>query len=246
MSTYPRIAWATAMTPSSTEHYQNLLKHKVKDVVICLHLSGFKKYETGEIHTKVARETGMRIHAGLITNLANPLEDTRCFYRAYRELNYTSDAKVSIFCLKTYVVTNREKRLQELLRYLSCFIDKENIDVAFNKADLTHHFNQETVKDYNLTVFNPGGLNAGIKNAGTWIYSNTLESNTQYLGYDFYGFYTGNKSYQLSLDNEYIARPGDTWVTVATRHNIWLPKLLKLNNAQYKDLVVPGQIIKIT
>ena len=83
MSTYPRIAWATAMTPSSTEHYQNLLKHKVKDVVICLHLSGFKRYETGEIHTKVARETGMRIHAGLITNLANPLEDTKCFYRAY-------------------------------------------------------------------------------------------------------------------------------------------------------------------
>lgn len=72
----------------------------------------------------------MRIHAGLITNLANPLEDTKCFYRAYRELNYTSDAKVSIFCLKTYVVTNREKRLQELLRYLSCFIDKENIDVV--------------------------------------------------------------------------------------------------------------------
>lgn len=72
MSTYPRIAWATAITPSSTEHYQNLLKHKVKDVVICLHLSGFKRYETGEVHTR-----------GLITNLANPLEDTKCFYRAY-------------------------------------------------------------------------------------------------------------------------------------------------------------------
>ncbi|MBI0022750.1 hypothetical protein [Lactobacillus apis] len=54
MSTYPRIAWATAITPSSTEHYQNLLKHKVKDVVICLHLSGFKRYETGEVHTRVA------------------------------------------------------------------------------------------------------------------------------------------------------------------------------------------------
>lgn len=97
---------------------------------------------------------------------------------------------------------------------------RKTLMLPSKKLTLLTHFNQETVKDYNLTVFNPGVFNACVKNAGTWIYSNTLESNTQYLGYDFYGFYTGNKSYQLSLDNEYIARPGDTWVPVATRYDI--------------------------
>lgn len=245
MSTYPRIAWATSMTSSSPEHCQNLVKHKVKNMIVCLNLSGFNVYEAGVIHTKAAKEAGMRAHAGLISDLTRPLEDARRFYNAYKKLNYTNDTRASIFCMKTYVEINREKRLQELLRYIACFIDRENIDIAFNKSDFIHHFDIKRAKQYNLTIFNPGRLNSEVKNAGTWVYTNTFESKTQYLGYDFYGFYTRNAGYQLSLNNEYIAKPGDTWVTIATRHDMWLPNLLQLNNAQYKALVVPGQCIKV-
>ena len=61
---------------------------------------------------------------------------------------------------------------------------------------------------------------------------------------DYYGFYTGECN-QLTLDTEYVAQEGDTWVTIATRHGVWLPKLLDMNDAKYEDMVVPGQRIKI-
>ncbi|MDF7639981.1 LysM domain-containing protein [Lactobacillus sp. ESL0791] len=244
MSTYPRIAWATSMTPSNPEHYQELLKHHVKSMIICLHLSGVKTYEVAEKHTKAAKKAGMSAHAGLITDLTNPLDDARCFYRTYKKLGYSSAAKVVIFCMHSNTVNKREEKLQELLRYIACFVDKAKIDITFNKNYLQKF--EDVAKGYNLTIFNPGSLNAGVKNAGTWIYTNTFANHTQYLGYDFYGFYTGNSGFQLSwLDDEYIAKPGDTWVTVATLYDIWLPDLLKLNSAKYDDLVVPGQHIKV-
>ena len=97
---------------------------------------------------------------------------------------------------------------------------------------------------FNLTIINSNNLNAGIARAGTWISTKDFDSDIQYLGYDYYGFYT-SQGYQMTLEAEYIAQKGDTWVTIATRHGIWLPKLLELNKADYEDLVVPGQRIKV-
>ena len=97
----------------------------------------------------------------------------------------------------------------------------------------------------NFTSFNEGKVNSGVDRAATWVYTGEFAGQVQPVGYDFYGFYTGENKYQLTLEDTYRARPGDTWVTVATRHGIWLPKLLELNGAKYEDLVVPGQEIKL-
>lgn len=56
---------------------------------------------------------------------------------------------------------------------------------------------------------------------------------------------SGFDVYEAGVIHTKAAKLGVTWVTVATRHDIWLPKLLQLNNAQYEDLVIPGQFIKV-
>lgn len=245
MSSYPRIALATALTPVTPDHYQKLTKLGVKDMIICLAISHFDRYRAGEYQTLLAREAGMKTHACLITDLSEPFHDARHFFTAYQKLGYDLGTKVMILCQPTKHVKN-PKKLAELLGYISYFVAKEDIDVAFYKKDIDRgKFDLNDIPEYfNLTIINSNNLNAGIARAGTWISTKDFDSDIQYLGYDYYGFYT-SQGYQMTLEAEYIAQKGDTWVTIATRHGIWLPKLLELNKADYEDLVVPGQRIKV-
>ncbi len=245
MSSYPRIALATALTPGTPDHYQKLTKLGVKDMIICLAISHFDRYRAGEYQTLLAREAGMKTHACLITDLSEPFHDARHFFTAYQKLGYDLGTKVMILCQPTKHVKN-PKKLAELLGYISYFVAKEDIDVAFYKKDIDRgKFDLNDIPEYfNLTIINSNNLNAGIARAGTWISTKDFDSDIQYLGYDYYGFYT-SQGYQMTLEAEYIAQKGDTWVTIATRHGIWLPKLLELNKADYEDLVVPGQRIKV-
>lgn len=246
MSSYPRIALATALTPGTPDHYQKLAKLGVKDMIICLAISHFDRYRAGEYQTLLAREAGMKTHACLITDLSEPFHDARHFFTAYQKLGYDLGTKVMILCQPTKHVKNPGKKLAELLGYISYFVAKEDIDVAFYKKDIDKgKVDLNDIPEYfNLTIINSNNLNAGIARAGTWISTQDFDSDIQYLGYDYYGFYT-SQSYQMTLEAEYIAQKGDTWVTIATRHGIWLPKLLELNKADYEDLVVPGQRIKV-
>ncbi|QTQ40918.1 LysM peptidoglycan-binding domain-containing protein [Lactobacillus taiwanensis] len=246
MSNYPRIALVDALTPGAPEHYQKLAKSGVKDVIVCLSLSHFDRYRAGEYHTLLAREIGMRTHACLVTDLSEPFHDARHFFTAYQKLGYSFGTKVMILCQASKNVKNTGQKLTELLGYISYFVSKGDIDVAFNKKDLDRgYFNVNEIPDYfNLTIINPRQINSGIDRAGTWISTKDFDSDIQYLGYDYYGFYT-SQGYQMTLEPEYIAQEGDTWVTIATRHGIWLPKLLELNKADYEDIVVPGQKVRL-
>lgn len=214
-------------------------------MIICLAISHFDRYRAGEYQTLLAREAGMKTHACLITDLSEPFHDARHFFTAYQKLGYDLGTKVMILCQPTKHVKN-PKKLAELLGYISYFVAKEDIDVAFYKKDIDRgKFDLNDIPEYfNLTIINSNNLNAGIARAGTWISTKDFDSDIQYLGYDYYGFYT-SQGYQMTLEAEYIAQKGDTWVTIATRHGIWLPKLLELNKADYEDLVVPGQRIKV-
>lgn len=246
MSKYPRIALANALVSTEPEHYEELRKLGVKDLIVCLSASHIDHYKAGEYHTMLGRNQGFRIHAYLQTDLSKPFHDARRFFTAYQKLAFTFGTKVMIMCCPGKYVKHPGKQLNELLGYLSYFLSKEDLDVAVYKKDVdAGRLSLKDIPDYfNLTVINPNRVNSGVDKSGTWIYSDSVGEEDQYIGYDFYGFYT-KQGYQLTLDTEYIAQEGDTWVTIASRHGIWLPKLLTLNKAKYEDLVVPGQRIKL-
>lgn len=187
MSNYPRIALVDALTPGAPEHYQKLAKSGVKDVIVCLSLSHFDRYRAGEYHTLLAREAGMRTHACLVTDLSEPFHDARHFFTAYQKLGYSFGTKVMILCQANKNVKNTGQKLTELLGYISYFVSKEDIDVAFNKKDLDRgYFDLDEIPKYfNLTIINPRHLNSGIDRAGTWISTKDPDSEVQYLGYDY-------------------------------------------------------------
>lgn len=247
MTKYPKIAWASAITPSSQEHYQKLLKSGVNDIIVCLHISGFGKYKAGEYHTVLARGAGLHTQPCLSSDLSSPALDIKYFFALFTKLGYTQNSKITIRLLPNSRVKNKKQQLQRLIGYLSCIVPEHHLGVAVDKKDIdSGEFKLEEIPiSLNFTSFNTKRLNSGIDRAGTWFYTNEFDDEIQPIGYDFYGFYTGNTEVQLSLDNIYIARPGDTWVTIATRYGIWLPKLLELNDAKYETLVVPGQEIKL-
>ncbi|PIB51708.1 hypothetical protein, partial [Pseudomonas sp. 2822-17] len=50
-----------------------------------------------------------------------------------------------------------------------------------------------------LTIIDCNAQLSGIAEAGTWVYTNDFEGETQLLAYDFYGFSTDEAGYQLAL-----------------------------------------------
>jgi LysM repeat protein len=68
----------------------------------------------------------------------------------------------------------------------------------------------------------------------------------QVLGYDYYGYYTDDAGYQLSLvDTDYVVQEGDTWYSISRRHGIPLNDLLALNRAIETERVFAGQVVRI-
>ncbi|QNQ82908.1 LysM peptidoglycan-binding domain-containing protein (plasmid) [Lactobacillus sp. PV037] len=247
MTTYPKIAWTFSDTPSGPEKYQKLLKAGVKDLVVPISATKGRLL-AGSHHASLIRKAGLRLHPCIQTDLSSPIFDTKYFLEACFELHLKRTMKLTVKLVSNKEVKDKARRINQLVNYLAGIVPEENIGIAIDKKDLdSGEFKIEDLPPtLNVTSFNENKLNSGIEKAGTWIYTNTFEKEHLALGYDFYGFYTGEQEYQLSLESKYISQPGDTWVTIATRHGIWLPKLLQINNATYSTLIVPGQEIKLS
>lgn len=122
------------------------------------------------------------------------------------------------------------------------------IDLAFFKRDLDDGLYDlsKLPKMINLTIINCGAKTSGVPEAGTWVYTDEVEGDVQYLAYDYYGYYTDDSGYQLSLvDFDYVAQPGDTWYSIARRHGMPVVDLLALNRAIAEDRIFAGQVVRI-
>ncbi|MCT3342110.1 LysM peptidoglycan-binding domain-containing protein [Lactobacillus johnsonii] len=133
-----------------------------------------------------------------------------------------------------------------MLNFISKFHKRENIDLAFFNDDLDNKiYNLDLLPEVNLTLANVNANTPGSNKVGTWIYTMDCGENSQFLAYDFYGYYT-DESYQLSLiDTDYIVQQGDSWYSIARRHDIPLIKLLKMNETSSESRVYEGQVVKI-
>lgn len=245
---YPRLAFSSAVTPATPEHYADLRRAGIDTVSVCLHLSGYNHYKFATIHTQLARNAGMCTHAFMVTDLRNPMEDVQAFTTRFTQLAYGNGSKITIWVTSNKYVDNREEKIVKIIQLLSRYHSRENIDVAFYKRDLDAKIYDlsKLPRMLNLTIVNYDAISTGIDVAGTWIYTSNFCNSTQALAYDYYGYYTDNASYQLSLvDTDYVVQRGDTWISIARRHGIPVLDLLTINRATADDRVFEGQIVRI-
>lgn len=184
----------------------------------------------------------------MITDLCEPVSDVFAFTRRYNFLGYNSGTKITIWITANKYVTDREEKIVQIIDLLSNYHPRENIDVAFYKRDVDAGIYDLTKipKMINLTIINCNATESGIFDAGTWVYTTEFRDTTQLLAYDYYGFYTDNSGYQLSLiDTDYVVQKGDTWHSIARRHGMPLNDLLALNRANKNEKIYAGQIVRI-
>lgn len=245
---YPRLAFCSAITPTTPEHYEHLKQAGIDTVSICLHLSGYNQYKFATFHTDLARNAGMATHAFMMTDLCDPTSDVIAFTRRYNVLCYNSNSKITVWVNTNKYVEDREEKIIQIINLLSNYHPRENIDVAFYKRDIDAKlYDMDKIpKMINLTIINCNASASGILEAGTWVYTTEFRDTTQLLAYDYCGFYTDNNGYQLSLvDTDYVVQPGDTWFSISRRHGIPLKDLLLLNRAMANDAIYAGQIVRI-
>lgn len=247
--TYPKIAWMSGITPASDEHYQNLIQAGIKTVSVCLHVSGYQHDNFSVIHTNTARRYGLVTHAHMVTDLYHPEDDVDTFERRFRTLDFCDTTKITLWINGDKYLPDREDRITKIVNLLSNSHDQKNIDLAFFKRDLDDElYDLEKLPDVpNLTIINltENAIEAGVPDAGTWIYSSKLGDEIQVTAYDYYGYYTDH-SYQLSLvDTDYTVQPGDTWHTIARRHGVPTLDLLMINHASIDTKIYAGQVIRV-
>lgn len=245
---YPRMAFCSAVTPATPEHYKHLREAGIDTVSICLHVTGLKTYKYATIHTKLAREAGLTTHAFFVTDLLEPIDDMILFFQRFHKLGYDQTSKLTIFANGDKYVPHRERRLSKLVDLISNVHRLENIDLAFFKRDIDDGIYDlaRLPQMINLTIVNCGANDSGVPVAGTWIYTNEFGGTIQTLAYDYYGYYTDHTGYQLSLiDTDYVVQPGDTWYSIARRHGMAPVELVDLNRGILTDHLLPGQVIRI-
>lgn len=246
--TYPKLAFCSAITPATPEHYKHLQQAGIRTVNVCLHLSGYSYYKFATIHTQLARQAGMVTHAFMVTDLKNPVDDVVAFTQRYNALAYDSGTKVTIWVTSNKYVQDREERIAKMINLLSNYIKRSNIDITVYKRDIDAKMYDlgKLPKMINLTVINVSASFSGVSEAGTWVYTTDFCGETQAIAYDFYGFYTDNSGYQMSLiDTDYVVQRGDTWYSIARRHGMPIVDLLAMNRAVEDDKLFEGQIVRI-
>lgn len=246
-NTYPRLAFVSAITPATPEHYEHLKQAGITTVSVCLHLSGYNHFKFATIHTNLARKAEMITHAHMVTDLYDPISDVTAFSQRFTSLGYTADSKITIWVNGDKYVNEREEKIAKIIDLLANYHDRTNIDVAFFKRDLDDSIYDlsKLPKLINLTIINVGALASGIDDAGTWVYTTEFCDSVQVLAYDYFGFYTSG-GYQLSLvDTDYVVQPGDNWHSISRRHGIPMTDLLALNRATVDERIFAGQIVRI-
>lgn len=244
---YPQIAFCLATSTAEWEHYEKLKDHGISAVSICLHRSGQAYARMPMIHTAVARELGFPTHAFMMTDLAEPLADVHHFTKRFVDLGFPPTSRITIWIMNNPHVEDREIKIAQMIKLMSFYHDPKAIDVAIYKQDVIdglYDFDKMP-KLSNLTIINPNDDTRGVKGAGTWVYKSRM-ANMEMIAYDYHGYYDTDANYQLSLiDADYTVQPGDTWVSIADRHGMPIVKLLELNNADFKDQLFAGQIVKV-
>ncbi len=246
---YPVMAFSSAITEPSLRHYERMKELGINTVSICIHTSHVPNYyKAACMHTVYAKKAEMNAHAFMLTDLTSPVDDISLFTKRFYQLGFTSGSKMTIWVNSNHYVKNREERIIQMMDLLAKYHPRENIDVAFYKRDLDSKLYDlsKLPKLINLTVINCNAQNSGVPEAGTWVYTDEMGNTLQGLAYDFYGFYTDDSGYQLSLvDTDYVVQKGDTWHSISRRHGIPLVDLLMLNRATIFDQVFAGQVVRI-
>lgn len=249
MKSYDRVAWCTELSPADQEFFEEMKADGIDTAVVCVHTTGSPE-PLGMEQTYTARGVGMNVHAFCMVDLVEPEMDALRFANRLKYLNYHDDCRLAIMPLPDVNLEAPEERIKIMFECLRKYRPGCAIDIVLTKDQL---INGEIVfdllpDDINLTIGNTGGLNAGIKEAGTWIYTAKFHGRLQLLAYDFYQYYTKANQFhgfQLGLDNKYEARMGDSWWIIAKQHGLQVLDLLELNHADIADRIIPGQRIRI-
>ena len=247
---YSQVAWCTDISPNGFEYFKELKDSGVDAAIVTLRVSGDISDNHSIEQVQAARNAGMLVHAGIITDLEYPEDDADELMLRMRFHGFSKTRRIAIMVVPDPDLDQQTERLRRLISRLCNWCDVANIDVCLTKRqfidgdiDLS-----ELPAELNLTVSNPGHLDAGVATAGTWLYTNQFYGYPQLLGYDFYQFYTEeprDRGYQMDLIGEYEALPGDSWWIIAKKHGMSLLDLLELNKADLDDRIFPGERIKV-
>ena len=249
MKDYDRVAWCTELSPSDYDHFVEMKDDGIQTAVVCIYSSD-ETSPLGTEQTHNARSAGLDVHAFCMTDLKDPWGDALEFTNRLRSLNYDKKARLAVMPMPDEDMPGPEERLKLMFSTIQKYFADIPIDVVLTKEQLLKgkFIFDLLLANINLTVGNVGGLNAGIKEAGTWIYTGRFNGHLQLLAYDFYQYYTKVNQFhgfQLGLDNEYEARMGDSWWIIAKQHGLQVLDLLELNHADIADRIIPGQRIRI-
>lgn len=224
----------------------------VQAAVIVLTTGADRRNLLAEKQMKMAKEAGMAVHCAHIAQFMSPeqaRDEAKTFMTMSRALGFSSAAIHSLIFAPTFA----DKTANTLINFFqeTLYIEgyrKQDLCVPAELLANNIVEPRDLQLKANLTVIDYDRLAPSVAGVGTWIFTDEYLDERQTIAYDFLDYYTRPnqiRGRQLSLEPEYIARPGDNYPLIAHQLGMRLIDLLLLNHAGPHDKVVPGQRIRV-
>lgn len=247
---YKQVAWCNPTTPCQPGHFEYLKGFGVESVVVNLGDTDAPAMVTGIAQTLGAKKAGLTVHTAFTSVLRHPEADAMAFADQIISLCLP---KITRACLR--LAPDMEEYPDVAKRIKDFFI-------AFSEAGATanigliltpsmFHKNpglQHLAANLHLICEAPDQRDPGDLPATAWIYTGEFEGTQQAMMYDYEDFYGDPKShvgYEITLDNFYVVRDGDTWWAIANLYGKSVVELLELNNGTGDEYLKPGRRIRV-
>lgn len=235
------------------DYYQRLYDKGVYAVIVNLTSGNRIINQKARTQALSAREAGMLVHyyhKATFTNMNEARAEADFFLNEIQSYLIDDDVVLSVD------VTGYDKIPPYMTSYIRAFLERIG-EVRNNRMDIqvtaeslwNEEIIQSELSSYNLWVRRFNVSHSGIERAGSWEFTpRWMGIDGIHMAYDFFGFYTeenGQQGFQLSLDGEYICRPGDNYWLVAKQHGISVQELATMNALDLSKNLTVGQKLRV-
>lgn len=252
---YDLVADVASMQPDTLNYFQLLKRKGVKAVIIKLtegsnpgsaYLNPKAKNQLAS-----ARAAGLLVHGyhfAQFISIADARLEAQWFVKCAKQLGLEKSAVLMLDMESRILPANATA-------CANAFVDEVH-QLGYARTDIytsaswiwSNRLVQSQLKTKNLMIAAYNPVKPGVDHVGTWQFTSRWEGMHQDMSYDFFGYYTqpvGAQGHQLSLDDTYTVRPGDSWWLIAKQHNVDMTELAKLNGKKLSDFIYPGQKLKV-
>lgn len=252
MVNYNLVADLSSHNPDSLSFFRQLSDVGVKAVII--KLTEGSNPGTAYANPKAAKQiknaksVGMKVHAyhfARFCNNADAVLEADWFLKNVKKQGLRDNSAMVVDVESKEIPNDATVPVNAFLKQVQKH-GYPNVDVYSSASWYwERRLDQYKLIPNNFWIANYGVSKPGVKNTGTWQFTDNYMGMKVDMSYDFFNFYTGECRKKPSSAQYHIVLPGESWWGIAHKYGLNMNHLAELNGTTIKAVIHPGDRLRI-